>query len=92
VFNSKYELVNTSASSLRQKTISSILPLKLTWASVLQLEVLVSELLSVDALATGAVVLGEVTALAHEIRDDAVEGGALVAKALLTSAQSTEVF
>jgi hypothetical protein len=34
---------------------------------------------------------GEVTSLKHEIGDDAVEGRALVAKALLAGAESTEV-
>lgn len=58
---------------------------------VLQLEVLVGELLAVDGLATGAVAAGEVTTLKHEVRDDAVEGGALVAEALLAGAEGTEV-
>jgi len=40
---------------------------------MLQLEVFVSKLLSVDALAAGAVVIGEVTTLAHEARNDAME-------------------
>lgn len=35
---------------------------------------------------------GEVTALEHELRDDTVEGRALVAKALLAGAKGTEVF
>jgi len=37
-----------------------------TGTGVLQLEVLVLELVAVDALATSAVVVGEVTTLAHE--------------------------
>ena len=37
------------------------------------------------------VTTGEVTTLEHELRDDTVEGGALVAEALLTSAESSEV-
>lgn len=37
------------------------------------------------------VATGEVTTLEHELRDDAVESGALVAEALLASAESTEV-
>lgn len=37
------------------------------------------------------VATGEVTALEHELGDNAVEGRALVAEALLTSAESTEV-
>jgi len=40
---------------------------------VLQLEVLVFELVSVDALAASAVVVCEVSTLAHEAWNDAVE-------------------
>ena len=58
---------------------------------MLLLEVLVGELLAVDGLATGAVAAGEVTALEHELGDDAVESGALVAEALLAGAESSEV-
>ena len=58
---------------------------------VLQTEVLVSELGAVDGLAAGAVVVGEVPRLAHEVGDDAVEAGALVAVALLSGAEGTEV-
>merc|ERR1712035_295929 len=60
-------------------------------ASVLELEVLVLEPVTVDGLATSAVVVGEVTALAHELLNDAVERGALVAEALFSSAESAEV-
>lgn len=63
-----------------------------TRSGVLQGEVLVLELVAVDGLATGAVVVGEVATLAHEVGDDTVEGGALVAEALLACAQSPEVF
>jgi hypothetical protein len=65
---------------------------------VLEGEVLVRELLAVDGLAAGAVAAGEVATLAHELRDDAVEGGALeverlarLAHALLAGAEATEV-
>ena len=44
---------------------------------MLEGEVLVRELIAVDGLATGDVAGGEVATLAHELRDDAVEGGAL---------------
>lgn len=47
-------------------------------ARVLDLEVLIGELLSVDGLATSAVVAGEVTTLKHEVGDHAVESGAFV--------------
>jgi len=67
-------------------------------AGVLELEVLVSELLAVDGLASGAVAAGEVAALAHELGDDAVERGSLeverlagLADALLAGAQAAEV-
>jgi hypothetical protein len=62
-----------------------------TLLGVLQLEVLVGELVAVDALAASAVTLGEVTTLDHELLDNAVEVGALVAVALLASSKGTEV-
>ena len=49
----------------------------LTSTGVLEGEVLIRELLSVDGLATSAVAAGEVTALAHELCDDAVESATL---------------
>jgi hypothetical protein len=64
---------------------------KKTGAVVLLLEVLVGELLAVDGLATSAVATGEVTTLEHEIGDDTVEGRALVAEAVLASAELLEV-
>lgn len=62
-----------------------------TRAGVLDLEVLIGELLAVDGLATSAVATGEVTTLKHELRDDTVEGRALVAEALSTGAQLLKV-
>ena len=63
-----------------------------------ELEVLIRELLAVDGLAAGAVAAGEVTRLAHEVRDDAVEDAVLVAEGLarpadplLAGAQRPEV-
>lgn len=44
------------------------------------LEILVFELLAVDALSTRAIALCEVAALDHEALDDTVERGALVVK------------
>jgi len=55
-------------------------------AGVLELEVLVLELVAIDGLASSAVVVGEVSALAHEVGDDAVEGRALVPESLLSGA------
>mmetsp|Transcript_65449 Transcript_65449/g.80130 ORF Transcript_65449/g.80130 Transcript_65449/m.80130 type:complete len:235 (-) Transcript_65449:200-904(-) len=58
---------------------------------VLQLEAFIFEFLSIDRLAACAVVIGEVATLAHEVRDDSMEGALLVAEALLPSAQRPEV-
>ena len=58
---------------------------------VLQLEVLVGELGTVDALAAGSVTSSEVTSLEHEAGDDSVEGGALVSEAGLAGAELSEV-
>jgi len=60
-------------------------------AGMLEGEVLVGELLAVDRLAASSIMVGEVTALAHEVRDDTVEGRALEAEALLAGAQGAEV-
>ena len=57
---------------------------------MLQLEVLVGELVPVDALAACAVVIGEVVSLAHEPVDDMVEHRPGVPKPLFTSAQGPE--
>ena len=54
-------------------------------------KVFIVKLLPVDGLAPGAVVVGEITALAHELGDDAVETAALEAKALLVGAQAAEI-
>lgn len=65
---------------------------------MLLLKVLVVELLAVDALAASSVAGGEVTALDHELLDDAVELAALVvqglsrlSQALLAGAEGAEV-
>ena len=57
----------------------------------LQVEVLVGELLSVDRLSSGTVVVGEVSTLAHESGDHTVEGACGESESLLSSAQGTEV-
>lgn len=81
--------------------VSMIMPVQLclhcakhtqeTLLGVLQLKVLIRELVAVDALPASAVALGEVTALDHELLDDAVEVGALVAVALLAGCKGAEV-
>ena len=58
---------------------------------MLQTEVLVLKLVAIDGLPSGSISSGEVSSLTHEVGDDAVEAGALVAEALLSSAQGTEV-
>ena len=58
---------------------------------MLQREVLIRELLAVNALASCAVVTGEVAALQHELFNYTVEARLPVSKALLMGAQSTEV-
>lgn len=63
-----------------------------TFSGVLQLEVLIRKLLSIDALATSSITSGEVTTLAHETWNDAMETAALKSKALLTSTEGSEIF
>ena len=65
---------------------------------MLKLKVFVLELGTVDALAAGAIALGEVTTLDHELLDDTVKAAALVvegfpalANALLAGAEGAEV-
>lgn len=58
---------------------------------MLELEVLVFELLSIDGFSSSAVFVGEVTSLNHKLRDDSVEGAALVSEALFSSAEGSEV-
>ena len=55
---------------------------------VLESEVLVSELVAVDGLATGSVAGGEVTTLSHEARDNSVELAALEVQGLSSVASS----
>ena len=60
-------------------------------SGVLELEILVGELLAVDGLASGAVAVGEVAALDHEVLDDAVKLRALVAEPLLAGGERPKV-
>lgn len=58
---------------------------------MLQDKVLVIKLPAVDGLATGAIVVGEVTSLAHELRDYTMKAASLEAKSLLMRAQASEI-
>lgn len=67
-------------------------------ASVLQLEVLIGELLSIDGFTSGSVSSSEVTTLDHEVGNNPMEDRSLVVQrlsalsdSLFSSAQSTEV-
>jgi len=62
-----------------------------TGTTMLEGEILISELLAVDGLATGAVTAGEITTLQHEVLDDTMEGGALVAESWLTGGELEEI-
>lgn len=53
---------------------------------MLQDKVFIIKLPAIDGLSAGAVVVGEISSLAHELRDDAVEAAALEAKAFLMRA------
>ena len=59
---------------------------------MLQIKVFIGKLLTVDALASGTVVIGKVSSLTHKVGNHAVEGAALESKALLASAECTKVF
>lgn len=59
---------------------------------MLQVEVLICEFVAVDRFSTSAIVIGEITTLAHEIWNHAMECWAFVAKTFLTGAEGTEVF
>jgi len=60
-------------------------------SGVLPDEVFIGEFVTVNGLAPGAVASGEVTALAHEPGDDAMESRAFVSEAFLARAKSAEI-
>lgn len=43
-----------------------------TWSCMLQGEVFIFEFVTIDGFATSAIVVGEITSLAHEIWDDSI--------------------
>ena len=63
-----------------------------------EIKILVLELFAIDGLAAGAVTVGKITALDHELLDNPVENGALVVQrlsglgvAFLAGAEGTEI-
>jgi hypothetical protein len=64
---------------------------KQSWNIVFMLEILVREFATVDAFAAGAIVIGEVAALAHELWDDAVEGAGFVSKTMLARTERAKI-
>lgn len=77
----------TNVFKAKHRSLSSFL----TWSSVLQGEVFILELVSVDAFSTSAITASEIATLAHKVRNDTMELAVLEAKALLTSAESSEI-
>lgn len=61
-------------------------------SSVLQLEVFILKLASIDRLASSTITISEITTLDHELLDNTVELGSLVTITLFTSCQSSKVF
>jgi hypothetical protein len=49
------------------------------------------EFLPIDRFSTSAVVLGEITTLQHELRDDAMEARTSITESMLTCSQFAEV-
>ena len=58
---------------------------------VFKLEVFVCELVAIDALSSGSVVVGEVSSLQHELGDDPVEDSVGKAISILTCAELSEI-
>mmetsp|Transcript_17879 Transcript_17879/g.29586 ORF Transcript_17879/g.29586 Transcript_17879/m.29586 type:complete len:225 (+) Transcript_17879:1423-2097(+) len=61
---------------------------KVHWSLVLELEVLISKLFSVNRFTPSSIELSEVSSLNHEVRNDPVEDGSLVVKRLSGRASS----
>lgn len=61
-------------------------------SGVLQDEVLILKLISIYGFSAGSVMVLEVSTLAHEVWNNTVEGGTLVAETFLSGAESAEVF
>lgn len=58
---------------------------------MLQDKVFIIELLPVDRLPTGTVVVGEISSLAHELGDNSVKAASLKSEAFLVRAKTAEI-
>ena len=58
-----------------------------SFLAVLEFEVLIRELLTIDGLPSSSIPISKVATLNHELLDDTVESRALVSKTLLASGQ-----
>lgn len=58
---------------------------------MLEQEIFIVKLGSIDGFASSAVVVGEISSLGHEVIDDAMEVRSLVSEALFVGAESSEV-
>jgi len=59
---------------------------------MLQGKVLIFKLVSIDRFSSSAIMVGEITTLAHEVRNDPMENASFISKTFFTSTQSTEIF
>lgn len=97
-YNSGNAAINT-AKTAQMQSLDAAEPFSLqslpadgfTWPCVLEDEVFIIKLLPVDGFSAGAVVVGEVSCLAHELGDDTVEAAALEAKPFLVGAEAAEI-
>lgn len=58
---------------------------------MLEQEIFIVELRSIDGFASSAVVIGEISSLSHEVIDDPMEVRSLVSETLFMGAESSEV-
>lgn len=59
---------------------------------MLQCEVLIFKLVSVDGFSSSAIMIGEISTLAHEVGDDTVENASFIPKTFFACTQGTEIF
>lgn len=76
---------------LSLKKIQMVSQENLTWSCMLQLEVLIGELVSINALSSRSIVVGKVSSLTHELGDDAVERRSGKTESWFSSTQLPEI-